>query len=244
MLPSFRSPQHFLLLWTFAFSILAGFGSEGLRSARGWFFVASFGMLSIAIAALFFSPLIVVNAGLSAIALSILYKAPRRILLGVFIFLDLLIFTRSNIITLPQSTVASWFEKSDALMQKIGSDGRIWVHKGLYPAPIQKQFGKFDWPQEAAWQVEILRPNINMLYHIASIDGYASMVSRDYQASFGLPATDPTGVNMGEINGQMLTGRGVDTVLAPPDGKYIQELYPLELWEWQSKMTIYRLARK
>jgi hypothetical protein len=114
----------------------------------------------------------------------------------------------------------------------------------LFYAPIQKRFGTFDWPQEASWQVAILRPNINMLYRLSSIDGYASIVSQEYQNSFGVPGTDPTGVNLGPITGEMLIERGVDTVLAPPHPTYIAELYPLQLSSWQPTMTIYRKMRK
>ena len=162
----------------------------------------------------------------------------------VLIFSDLFIFTRSNMITESQKTVMSWFEKNDALVRSIEPDGKIFVHKDLYPAQYQKQFGKNQLPDEAAWQVAILRPNINMLYRIPSIDGYASIVSRTYQDSFGVTATDPTGVNLGEITGEKLIERGVDTVLAPPDPKYIQELFPLMLSQWQPSMAIYRVARK
>jgi hypothetical protein len=75
--------------------------------------------------------LIVVNAALSAIIVSLFYKYRTGFLLCVLVFSDLFIFTRSNIITEQQSTVASWFTKSDALARSIEPDGKISVHKGL-----------------------------------------------------------------------------------------------------------------
>jgi hypothetical protein len=83
-----------------------------------------------------------------------------------------------------------------------------------------------------------------MLYRIGSIDGYASIVSQEYQNSFGVAATDPTGVNLGGLTGVKLASLGVRTVFAPPDQKYIRELYPLMLSEWTPWMAIYRVARK
>ena len=252
-LGSFRSPQHFLLLWTFAISILAGFGVERRKTVRTWFAWVAGAMIFAAFVAPFITirqtppqirSLIVQNSAISAIMLSLLYKYPTRFFVSLFLFIDLFLFTRSNIITLPQSTVNSWLEKSAQVAQKIESDGKMYVHRDLYAAPIQKQFGKFDWPGEAAWQVAILRPNINMLYHLASIDGYAAVVSNDYQKSFGVAATDPTGVNMGEITGEKLLLWGVDSVLAPTDPKYIEKLFPLVLSDWLGNMAIYRVARK
>lgn len=269
-LGSFRSPQHFLLLWTFAIAILSGYGSQQLVRSKKLLVTTGAVMLIVAVFlfvifgthlfdSLFPAKLIskfaldpslrptimrfiVLNAGLNAIVVSIFYKFRKRFVLCSLIFVDLLIFTRSNIITLPESIVTSWFDRSDVLAKKI--TGVVWVHKELYPAPSKKQFGKFDWPDEAAWQVAILRPNINMLYHIPSIDGYASIVSKKYQDSFGVTATDPTGVNLGEITGEKLLSRSVHTVFALPDPKYIQELYPLLLSQWSPQMAIYREARK
>ena len=271
-LGSFRSPQHFLLIWTFAIAILAGYGSQKLARAKKLLVIAAAGMLSVAVFAVaifgthVFDPLfpaklvskfaldpalrptimrlIVLNTGLTAIIVSLFYKYRTGLAICVLIFSDLFIFTRSNIITESQSTVSSWFEVNDALVRSIEPDGKIFVHKDLYPAQYQKQFGKNQLPDEAAWQVAILRPNINMLYRIGSIDGYASIVSRTYQDSFGVPATDPTGINVGEVTGEKLISRSVNVVLAPPDQKYIRELYPLMLSEWTPRMAIYREARK
>ena len=48
-LESFRSPQHFLLLWTFAIAILAGYGSQKLARAKKLLVIAAAGMLSVAV---------------------------------------------------------------------------------------------------------------------------------------------------------------------------------------------------
>lgn len=271
-LGNFRSPQHFLLLWTFGIAILAGYGSQNLVRAKKLLVIVAAGMLSVAVVsfAIFgtrlFDPLfppklvskfaldpvlrptimrlIVLNAGLATIIVSLFYKYRTGCIVCVLVFSDLFIFTRSNMITESQKTVMSWFEVNDALVKTIEPESKIYVHKDLYPARYRKQFGKNQLPDEAAWQVAILRPNINMLYRIRSLDGYASMISRTYQNSFGVPATDPTGINLGEITGEKLIEREVDTVLAPPDSKYIRELFPLTLRQWQPTMAIYRVMRK
>ena len=78
-----------------------------------------------------------------------------------------------------------------------------------YPYLGKKEFGVFNWDRESAWQVSILRPNLNMVAGLPTPYGYASLVYREYQMYASSASADPTGVVFDDPSGEkkaLLTG--------------------------------------
>lgn len=166
---SFRSPQHFLLLYTMSIAMLAGAG------------VQRFGRM--------------------------------RLLLIVVIFLELFIFSRYNLLTVPESQTQRWMAVATNTAEQFGQldefSEKILVDQNLFPNPNARGWPFIDMAGETAWQATILRPNLNMLYHLPSIDGYASLVLRTYQKDIAPQTTDPTGVDLRNISSDLLKKLGV-----------------------------------
>lgn len=192
---SFRSPQHFLLLFTFSVAILAGFGIERLRTLR-WFFLG-------------------------------------------LILVELFTFSRTNLLTVPQRQVAEWLKGAALQASQFGSINReterILVDQNLFPNPNARGWPFRDTPGETAWQATILRPNLNMLYRISSVDGYAALVPRDYQMVVAPQSVDPTGVDFKNVSPDMLQKLGVRFFLTKgTDGK--PEVGELAGWKAQTAL--------
>ncbi|MBI3577693.1 hypothetical protein HY086_06675 [Candidatus Gottesmanbacteria bacterium] len=146
-LASFRSPQHFLLLYTFSMAILAGFGADR-------------------------------------------WKKP--IIIAV-VFIELFAFSRNNLLSVPIAQVNGWMDEAKKTAQKFN---RPFVDQASFPYPFAMGKPFIDIPAETEWQAKILRPNLNMLYHIPSADGYASLVLKTYRDAMNPNGSDPTGVDL------------------------------------------------
>ena len=82
-------------------------------------------------------------------------------------------------------------------------------------------------PEEIEWQSHIIRPNLNLLSDTSVIDGYSSLILRDYQQYFGLPSLDPTSVNLSTISPDQLRTLGVKYIVSKPGQ---QETFGKSLW--------------
>ena len=196
-LGSFRSPQHFLLLYTFSAAILAGFGIERFRSLRIFIF-------------------------------------------GV-ILIELFVFSRNNLLTAPYADVLQWMVTTEKLVAQFGpidrENSRIFVDQNVLPYPDARGWPFNDMPGETAWAATILRPNLNMLYRIGSIDGYASMVLRKYQKYVAPQTKDPTGVDLKNVSPETLKTLGVRYLITKgTDGKL--EVKELSGWKPQKAVSL------
>lgn len=153
-LASFRSPQHFLLLYTFSVATLAGFAAVKLVRQK------------------FMQKLVI-----------------------IIIFTELFLFSRNNLLTVPRVQVTDWLADARITAQKLSKQGRILVDQKTFPNPHAKGKPFIDVPAETAWQAKILRPNLNMLLHIPSYDGYASLVMKKYHDAVNPNSKDPTRVD-------------------------------------------------
>jgi hypothetical protein len=91
----------------------------------------------------------------------------------------------------------------------------MFIQKDTYFYPGPKEFGVFDLDREALWQATIARPNLNMIYGIPSVDGYASLVYKPYQDFFQNIQADPTGVDVGDFASGKMDLLGVHYVVTP-----------------------------
>ncbi|MBI5619510.1 YfhO family protein, partial [Candidatus Gottesmanbacteria bacterium] len=237
---AFRSPQHFLLLYTFSIAVLAGFGLDEWRGVRrrigvigeigiigvigGILLLKSVAIVPDAIvqvASVYptraleklqnFSPEVVktiielvaknllITSGLLIAAVFIRGKRCPQLIIGL-VFLELFLFSRNNLLSVPNETATQWLatvkEKAQQRRDVDWRQYRVYTDPSIYPYPGKKQFGVFDWDRESAWQAEILRPNLNMVAHLPAIDGYASLIYRDYAEYLNKKQTDPTGVTL------------------------------------------------
>lgn len=256
----FRSPQHFLLPYTFAIAILAGFGLDdvkGLRRARGAIGIlgvvgAIGGILLLANAPAFAGAVtqlvvlyptrileklqgfpremsiaiiqliawnVIITAGILLATGFVLVKkrGVTKILFIGLVFLELFLFSRNNLLSVPNETATQWLTTVQGNAAKFSDvdwrQYRIYTDPGMYPYAGKKQFGVFDWDKESAWQAEILRPNLNMVVKLPAIDGYASLIYRDYATYLNSNQPDPTGVTVDDPIGAKKKRLGVG-----PDG--------------------------
>ncbi len=123
-----------------------------------------------------------------------------RIVWATGIVVELFLFSRSTLLSVSQQIVNQWEAHALDLVQGLkpfdGENDRLFVHPSSFSAP--RGDGPPRETDEASWQFRILRPNLSMLFGLASIDGYASIVSKDYQKFLGEEATDPTGITIGD----------------------------------------------
>ncbi len=246
-LGSFRSPGHFLYLYTFSVAILAGLGIDyALQQNRrkivlniffcmGIIFLIAgvwwidWGIYPLMIIPKFrlFAPaiggeiifLIFENLLFTGILLLIVRFINKRIIFLFAVFLELLVFSRDGFVSVSQQKLSGWIQKGSetAQLMKSADNYRIFVSPKLYQNPVQKQFGIPYVEKETAWQTEIIRTNINMLYHLHTIDGYASLIYRPYKELFQKGEGDPTGIEFGDMSVINWNALGVRYVLARPD---------------------------
>ncbi len=254
---NFRSPQHFLLLYTFSMAILSGFSSDIIFSkqkSHGVFRLFLFVGVGFLIGALVLyvnQSLILSLAKFQALApgaqrtiirliaenfltsgfflsgTGVIYHLFKRnaslqkTTLLFVVFLELLIFSRHGLIAAEEGKVASWLQSGKEIAQIIQEPGyeqyRIFVSPRLYANPVKKQLSVPYVEKEAAWQSSILRTNINMLYHLSTIDGYASLVDRSYKELFQKGEGDPTGIDFGDMKNIAWDNFGVRYILASPN---------------------------
>lgn len=152
-------------------------------------------------------------------------RIAKMIVLGL-LFADLFIYGQTNVTTISGDIVRGWQEETrDRIATwKLETDKyRYYTDPAVYPYPYKKTFGQFNDPGESAWQFKILRPTIGMLYGLSSVDGYASMVKRSYQESFGVPARDPTGVAIPSVVDPRLQEAGVRYIITKPNNPLLAD---------------------
>ena len=247
----FRSPQHFLLLYTFAIAVLAGFGLDGWKKSRksngligGIGIVWGIGGILLLLSAakipdlvaqftLLFpvrvleklqglSPETVVTIVrliaqnlliISGMLLAVVWLNKYKTLFVCLVFLELFLFSRNGLLSVPNKTATGWLttvqEKALAYEDIDFRQYRLYTDPSLYAYKGKKQFGVFDWDMESAWQAEILRPNLGMVGYLPTIDGYASLVYRDYANYLNKKQADPTGVTLDDPTGKKKIRLGV-----------------------------------
>ncbi len=253
-LGSFRSPQHFLLLYTFSLALVAGFGADFLAKTNkrlnigrwvigtGVLFLVSGTLLLVILpfwhwqaAAASLAKLWSTRALLKLSALSLetgakiflgvvenflvsglliliagivlryarIFGNREKLLMVILVFFELFLFSRHNLISLNETKVNKWFLANAPLRRQFTdldwTKHRIYTSSNLYPWPDKKTSEEVDLPGESQWQIAILRPNINLWYRIPAIDGYASLIYRQYQDLFTADVTDLTRVDVGSL---------------------------------------------
>ncbi len=152
-------------------------------------------------------------------AISSRFSRLSNIAVVLFLFLDLFLYARMNLITLSYHVVMTWKAEQERIVQEIRErteDGyRFYVHPSLYPSPYMRVFGEPWIEREVLWQFRMFRPNLLMIYNIPIVDGYASMIDRRYQALFGVPANDPTGVAIPDTAVDVLRSLRVRYIFLP-----------------------------
>jgi|GEM_PF-4236430 len=149
----------------------------------------------------------------------------KTIVLGVF-FIDLYVYGQTNVTTIAERTARGWQEEARGRISswKLEIDNyRYYTDPAIYPYPGKIPFGQFNDPGESAWQFKILRPTLGMLYGLSAVDGYASMVKRSHQQSFGVFARDPTGVAIPSIISPRLKDAGVRYIITKPNNPLLAD---------------------
>ncbi len=255
---SFRSPQHFLFLYTISVAILSGFSIDALETEtkkNAFFRLIVPGALIFVIGGIFWPVIgqqflgiipkfqrlpteardtitgfITTNLFISGALLCIIvfirriftsHKNFLQLAMLFAIFFELFLFNRHNLFSIPVHQVEKWFQSNREIIQRMKEPDdqtyRFFVSPNLYANPVKKQFGVPYVDKETAWQVEIIRTNIHMMYHVSSIDGYASLISRPYKELFQKGVGDPTGIDFGDMTGISWDTLGVRYVLARHD---------------------------
>jgi len=244
---NFRSPQHFLLLYTFSLAILSGFGIDEALQKNKWktflnvlfviaFFFIVFGFLWIGLGRYVlmiipkfrqFAPdiqrdiVFFISKGCIIVGIFYLisYFVNRRAVLLLIVFLELFIFSSHGLVSTEEAKLVKWFDSGQKIadrMRDLENGYRMFVSPQLYANPIKKQFGVRYQELESTWQMSILRTNINMLYHLSTIDGYASLIDRYYKELFQKGEGDPTGIDFGDMKNIAWDNFGVRYILASP----------------------------
>lgn len=255
---SFRSPQHFLLLYTLAVAILSGFSVDYVleNNPKKYFFrlLWATGIVLIVISALltipdlhivlpvrkfgtlsFASQKIIIQmiadnmmlSGMIAVSTALVTRffwrktALAKTFLMLAVFGELFLFARNGLVSINKKQTDIWLQEGNEMAERMREPGeyRIFVSPKLYANPVKKQFGVDYMAKEAEWQIAILRTNINMLYHLATIDGYASLIDRSYKELFGNGQSDPTGIDFGDMSSVDWDRFKVRYILAAPDEK-------------------------
>ncbi|MDO8451608.1 MAG: hypothetical protein Q7S76_01940, partial [bacterium] len=145
-------------------------------------------------------------------------KTAVGVLVGC-IFVELFFYSSRGLLTMTAAFAERILRKSQStaeLFHQIDPiTEHIMVDPALYSLPPTmtlegqgpRQF------RDAMWQAEILRPNLNMIYHIPSVEGYASLILSEYQEYFGLKPQDPTGVTLPAFPSDQLNRLGVKYLL-------------------------------
>lgn len=162
--------------------------------------------------------LVIVNLFVIIVLLSIFLLARKSLkpyILCVALTVELFIYSRQAFITLPYHVIQTYEKSAQSTLLATQTDKRIFIHPSLYPAPYKKIFGVPAIPKEIEWQYQILRPNIATLWNTSYIDGYGSIINKNYQKYFGNDPIDPTGVHITNNNIEQMKLLLVDRVLLP-----------------------------
>ncbi len=133
-------------------------------------------------------------------AIVYLLKIPRtykRILLIALLCFDLFVYAKNDVVTAsPEKTRAIFATvlKSSRSIGYSDSNSRIYTRQGTFPYPADLP-GKGEPYPEALWAARIMRPNLNMIAGLSSIDGYASLVEKTYR-EYWEPTREPAGVRI------------------------------------------------
>lgn len=242
----FRSPEHFLLLYTFSFALLVGFGLDALDTARRKRFVrwaqliggvaVSSGFLvwlgreellggigslpgigshinrKLALLPVGATPLVLKSIIINLFVIGVVWllcsfflrirekNVWRKALFVILLSLELFLFSRYHLVTVPYESVSMWLHQARVLAEAVSKGDtntfRIWTDVKAYPSPFLKRAGQSDWTLETAWQAQIMRPNVNMVFTVASVDGYSALIPTAYQQFLGGSAVDPTSVTI------------------------------------------------
>jgi hypothetical protein len=161
--------------------------------------------------------LIFIGAIITGAGASVYYaiKTKRfRISMVVIAFLiigDVFQFAHNSLQTLPPSMLTPPKELTSFLKENIGSS-RIYT---LIDGPQKPTFGDQNYfKKEALKSYAYIKPDINELITIPSIDGYASMVQKDYN-SFVSPNNQvvPTSIGVPDLNGSALDVASVKYII-------------------------------
>lgn len=266
-LGSFRSPGHFLFLYTFSLALLAGFGiEEALNSVRRKvflkillcigiiFLVAPVWLVDWGVYPLMIIPkfrllapsvkgevifMILENLYIIGTLLLVARVVNKRAVFLFVVFLELFLFSRDGFVSVSEERLSEWLQKGNetAKLMKEAENYRIFVSPKLYQNPVKKEFGIPYAERETAWQTEIVRTNINMLYHLSTIDGYASLIYRPYKELFQKEGGDPTGIEFGDMSTIDWNTLGVRYVLARPD-ELVFKTNPLFVAIWHDSNKV------
>ncbi|MBI3956024.1 hypothetical protein HY339_02110 [Candidatus Gottesmanbacteria bacterium] len=168
-------------------------------------------------------------------------RLAKIMVLGV-LFADLYVYGQTNVTTLPEATVVSWQKSTQERVAswKLSGQYRYYTDPAIYPYPDKVPFGQFNDPGESAWQFKILRPTTGMLYGVAAVDGYASMVPASYQRRFGEPERyDPTGVVIPSIIHPLLPKLGVRYIITRPHNPLLGDTTRFRLLESDGVIAVY-----
>lgn len=137
------------------------------------------------------------------------------LVITTLVFVELLVFVSPAMILVRKDQAQEWLGlASQTARRVIGVGGStIFTDPKSYPYPQPHVFGQPFWPGESSWQAYILRPNIHMMYGLASPDGYSSTVLRSYQQHVSPSSTDPTGVNLSAVPVETLRSLGIGSVV-------------------------------
>ena len=142
--------------------------------------------------------------------------------LFTILLLDYYVYVRSTIQVTPIGVVNGWINESRSIISPLSNidwrNYRTFVDKSIYSAERKKIFLIGNEDEESKWQLQIMRPNLGMLYGIPAIDGYSSVVSRDYQTYFSSNVSDPTAIAVNNISS--LDQSGVNNIIANSNAVY------------------------
>ncbi len=169
-------------------------------------------------------------------------KAANAVLLGV-ICIDLFVYSRMNVTTISNTVVAGWQEATRLRLAAWKLPNpipfRYYTDPVIYPYPAKVRFGQFNDPGESEWQFNILRPNLGMLYGLPAVDGYSSMVSRQYQVKFSSSVYAPTGVVIRSIVDPALPRVGVRYIITKKGNPLLSDAARYTVLAVESDVAIY-----
>jgi len=144
-------------------------------------------------------------------------KKNALIILAAMVFIDLFLLARTNLLSVPISTMNAWrHEQQDTaatLLTYITPGYRVYVHPSLYSSIYKRSAGVNSFELETKWQLQSFRPNLLNNYDIQLVDGYASMIDQQNQDFFGVKAEDPTGITIPDSALNLLKQIGVRYIL-------------------------------
>lgn len=196
----FRSPQNYLVIYTFCMAVLAGFGLDALSVKSKIFNLQKIVLVIIFLILLvliglhffpqhFFLPQhirssVIVNLWLCGGGLFFLFIVFPKILksntwywlIVIFMYLELCQYSRNMLITTPQHVVFDWMKKGEGIAQNISPFdwrfNRVQIMPSLFVRPDKDSL---DLEKSSAWNGYTLWSNQNMFYKIPSTTGTTAL---------------------------------------------------------------------